>query len=720
MELVRLIDGVLVMAAIDGGGNYLPLPHASLAVKFEAAERHYEKGKIDTVIVANGQPDDDLPKDPPYRLIKAADFNDLVEKIKTTPHPDRKVQDSKMPATPGDRLFGRKSELAMLEKAWRSGDTNILTIVAPGKTGKTALIRYWLDEMGNNDWGGAERVYIWSFRGQSAEEVRQASGEKFIDHALRWFRYEGEPISLPWERGLKLAELVARKRTLLILDGLELLQFPSRQKQGKIKDQGLRALLRQLSNNNLGLCVVTTRIPLTDLASYREPMIITHELEHYQTEDDASLKSQFGKGTPYRGQEVNLTQPGAETEILQQLCNSIVEDPKLTRLPALFETDRALPLALAYVELRLAPRSPLTAAPALLEKRLSLTERLHKRIEARFASRRSPQEELDSARVRSTIILGAPGAGKSSLLRRIALDIAGGDWKHAVLPLFVEVRAYWRIRKARKDLTMLRYALEQYEQTGSDLDQIEALVHHANRKNGRYTILLVDGLDEIASDSDAVDTIYGELEKLSGKTPWIATARPAGLMRSLNEDRRFELVELDEEAIECLIDNWSGAIADNGGYFPDPDVLKAEILGSSTMRDMGSNPFLLTALCYLKSAAPSTPLPTSRIGIYETLLERISFQARRRHGDNNILSSATTSALSEFTFHLYDRPNGVMQIFGLDEWHNFIRGRKEEETPDFERQILPARLLTAWGEDDPSYCQIWCMGGHDQAAFWLV
>ena len=48
----------------------------------------------------------------------------------------------KLPAT-DPTLIGRDKELAILEAAWADPKTNFLQIIAPGGTGKTALMTKW-------------------------------------------------------------------------------------------------------------------------------------------------------------------------------------------------------------------------------------------------------------------------------------------------------------------------------------------------------------------------------------------------------------------------------------------------------------------------------------------------------------------------------------------------------------------------------------------------
>ena len=57
---------------------------------------------------------------------------------------------------------------------------------------------------------------------------------------------------------------------LLVLDGLEPLQNPPGVEGGKVKDPALGELLRHLEGNNPGLCLITTRIEVADIADRRQ------------------------------------------------------------------------------------------------------------------------------------------------------------------------------------------------------------------------------------------------------------------------------------------------------------------------------------------------------------------------------------------------------------------------------------------------------------------
>jgi hypothetical protein len=164
-------------------------------------------------------------------------------------------------------LFGRETELAALDEAWAKGTLNVYTLVAWGGAGKTSLVFHWVQtRFAATGWPAVERYFDWSFYSQGTGESRQTSADLFIAKALEFFGDPDPTVGGPHERGERLAGLIRRHRTLLILDGIEPLQYPPNDPQaGRLKDQALDALLRELAADNPGLVVITTREHLTDI-----------------------------------------------------------------------------------------------------------------------------------------------------------------------------------------------------------------------------------------------------------------------------------------------------------------------------------------------------------------------------------------------------------------------------------------------------------------------
>jgi len=114
---------------------------------------------------------------------------------------------------------------------------------------------------------------------------------------------EIEPrLGTAWEKGERLAKLVAHRRTLLILDGLEPLQNPPGSQEGRLREPSLQALLRELAAFNAGLCVITTRMPVADIADHEGTSALRRDLEQLSSDAGAKLLRAHG----VKGEEVEL------------------------------------------------------------------------------------------------------------------------------------------------------------------------------------------------------------------------------------------------------------------------------------------------------------------------------------------------------------------------------------------------------------------------------
>lgn len=183
------------------------------------------------------------------------------------------------------QLIGREEETKLLNDAWakvqsqEKGRPHILTLVALGGEGKTSLVAKWAAELAAQDWPGCDAAFGWSFYSQGTKEQVAASSDIFLKEALNFFASGDEKeeeikafaasSAGAFEKGQRLARLVGQRRSLLILDGLEPLQYPpTSPTPGELKDQGLAALLKGLAAASQGLCLVTTRYSLPDLKAF--------------------------------------------------------------------------------------------------------------------------------------------------------------------------------------------------------------------------------------------------------------------------------------------------------------------------------------------------------------------------------------------------------------------------------------------------------------------
>lgn len=148
-----------------------------------------------------------------------------------------------LPETAYERLVGREAELMRLDEAWGDRKTNILSLVAKGGAGKSALVNEWLKRLQADNYRGAETVLGWSFYSQGSKE-RATSAEEFLNWALDKLGTKVETTSAT-AKGELIADAMTKRRVLLVLDGVEPLQHGPGPQLGQPKDLGLRALLRR-------------------------------------------------------------------------------------------------------------------------------------------------------------------------------------------------------------------------------------------------------------------------------------------------------------------------------------------------------------------------------------------------------------------------------------------------------------------------------------------
>ncbi|MBV9492456.1 MAG: protein kinase [Verrucomicrobia bacterium] len=203
-----------------------------------------------------------------------------------------KISLARLPVTTS-QVFGREEDLAFLDATWADPQVNVVSVVAWGGVGKSTLINHWLRGLAAERYRPAEVVYGWSFYRQGISgDV--SSADEFLDAALAWFGDVDPRLGTAWEKGERLARLIARRRTLLILDGLEPLQHPPGPREGRLREPALQALLRELAAFNRGLCVITTRLPVADLADHLGTSVRQLELEQLSGPAGAQLLRALG------------------------------------------------------------------------------------------------------------------------------------------------------------------------------------------------------------------------------------------------------------------------------------------------------------------------------------------------------------------------------------------------------------------------------------------
>ena len=103
----------------------------------------------------------------------------------------------------------------------------------------------WAAELAYQNWPGCDSAFAWSFYSQGTREQAAASSDLFLKEAITFFGDEADKefaasAAGAYEKGQRLARIVSQRRALLILDGLEPLQYaPTSPTPGELKDGGV-------------------------------------------------------------------------------------------------------------------------------------------------------------------------------------------------------------------------------------------------------------------------------------------------------------------------------------------------------------------------------------------------------------------------------------------------------------------------------------------------
>jgi hypothetical protein len=196
-----------------------------------------------------------------------------------------------LPETGYERLVGRDAELTRLDQAWSDDKTNIISLIAEGGAGKSALVNEWLTRMRADGYRNAERVLGWSFYSQGSKE-RATAADECLNWALIKLGVTIETASAT-AKAEAIAEALTRQRALLLLDGVEPLQHGPGPQAGQLKDQGLRAVLRRFAaappRADHSLIVLTSRVVVADIKRFKDGAAPVVDVERLSDEAGAEL-----------------------------------------------------------------------------------------------------------------------------------------------------------------------------------------------------------------------------------------------------------------------------------------------------------------------------------------------------------------------------------------------------------------------------------------------
>ncbi len=285
----------------------------------------------------------------------------------------------------------------------------------------------------------------------------------------------------------------------------------------------------------------------------------------------------------------------------------------------IFKMSRPLNLEKVYVPLRVRQEEKLPSAKE--EERVSLaggqpTEVLRLfqgRLAEQAATATSPEEAL--SRLKKITVLGEPGAGKTTILRHLAVKMADGALPSLPdLPVYVELRSF--VESGMEDL--LDFVVSDCAKPYNFPDRF----YLEEKLNDGEAALLLDGLDEVLGGKRPEDAkkAYNRLAKIAtdlatqfSNAPIVVACRRAGWQGGLTGFHTLEVLDFDESQIQKFVNNWFKSDRSKA------KGLQEELEKNLRMKTLAANPLIISLMAIVYGR--ELELPERRSELYQHCVE---------------------------------------------------------------------------------------------------
>ena len=215
------------------------------------------------------------------------------------------------------------------------------------------------------------------------------------------------------------------------------------------------------------------------------------------------------------------------------------------------------------------------------------------------------------------MLLGGPGVGKSTFLRKVGLEALkgkDGDFKHECIPVFLELKNF---REDQIDIKAL--IIKEFETCGYPYPEH---LTKAVLESGQLAIFF-DGLDEVPRAN--VDNVIRKIEDFVDRysqNRFIASCRIAAYKGGFKRFTEVEMADFDDIQIHTYIKNWFDSTPYQHRKQLDEEMGTAEQCWETlnapehqATKELARNPLLLTLLCMVYDNSQN--FQRNRASLYE-------------------------------------------------------------------------------------------------------
>ncbi|MEP6487242.1 NACHT domain-containing protein [Microcoleus vaginatus GB2-A3] len=251
------------------------------------------------------------------------------------------------------------------------------------------------------------------------------------------------------------------------------------------------------------------------------------------------------------------------------------------------------------------------------------------------------------------MVLGQPGAGKSTFLRKIGLEALKGKkggFKHDRIPVFIELKSF-----TSSQIDIEKLIVEEFSICG--FPSSEQFIAKA-LEQGKLLILL-DGLDEVptVNTNEVISKIQNFVDRYD-KNSFIVSCRTAAYRNNFQRFTDVKLADFDDTQIEQFIGNWFQSEVDKQAGTAQKCWELLQKPEYAAAKELAHTPLLLTFLCLTYDRSQN--FPNNRSVLYKSALRILleEWAAEKRILRDEIYQGLSTeleeSLLSEIAYTGFD------------------------------------------------------------------